>query len=217
MARRKSARAEPGEPAASPLNPWLSIWIKPRKTIRQIVKTDPTRYVTILAALAGVSQVFTEASNEHVGDTATLAFIMATALIAGPFVGLISLHLGAAVVRWVAEQFKGRATTVELRAAIAWAAIPAIINLVILIVEISMFGVEIFSTATPQVEANVVLSTVLFVIDAVLAVWAVVLLVACLSAVSHVSTWVGLMLAIVPIFITSFIAARAVEAALLFG
>jgi len=38
------------------INPWLSIWIKPRATIRWIVNTDPTQQVILLAALGGIAQ-----------------------------------------------------------------------------------------------------------------------------------------------------------------
>ena len=34
----------------TPLNPWFSMWWHPRRTIRQIVATDPDRLVLLLAA-----------------------------------------------------------------------------------------------------------------------------------------------------------------------
>src|SRR5207249_3368877 len=38
-----------------PLVPWISIWSRPRATLRRILKTDPRRSVFLLAALGGIA------------------------------------------------------------------------------------------------------------------------------------------------------------------
>ena len=39
------------------LNPWFSIWTKPRATIRQIIQTDNEPMVLALASLGGLSMM----------------------------------------------------------------------------------------------------------------------------------------------------------------
>ena len=48
-------------------SPFISIWTKPRETIKGIVETDPKKYVLVLAMLAGVSQVLDRLSTRSYG------------------------------------------------------------------------------------------------------------------------------------------------------
>jgi hypothetical protein len=42
------------------LSPWLTIWIKPKQTIRRIVDSDPQYQVIFLAVLVGIIQVLNQ-------------------------------------------------------------------------------------------------------------------------------------------------------------
>jgi len=39
------------------LNPWFSVWTKPRATIQQIVDSNSNRFILLLAAISGVFHV----------------------------------------------------------------------------------------------------------------------------------------------------------------
>ena len=45
------------------LNPWISMWTKPRSTIQQIVNENPTYLVLVLAAIVGFFQGKTPAAS----------------------------------------------------------------------------------------------------------------------------------------------------------
>ncbi len=51
-----------------PLNPWLSMFVRPRQTMRQILDGDSTRFVVGLAMLGGVLTVLDRASIDSMGD-----------------------------------------------------------------------------------------------------------------------------------------------------
>ena len=196
------------------LNPWLTIWVKPKKTIRQIVNANPTQYVILLALLAGVSQTLNQATVKNLGEFAPLSSIIGMSLLAGPVIGLINLYLGAFVLHWVSTQFGGKASVLELRAALAWAALPIIAALLLKIPEIWLFGAQFFSDTLPGIETGFALTNPLFgfaIAEAIFALWAFVLLVQCLTEVSRFAPWLALITTIVPTFINSFVAARVVE------
>src|SRR5690606_22114109 len=88
------------EPPLEPLNPWFSMWTRPRATIQQIVDTDPSRFMIVLSMLIGVTQVLDRASTRSLGDRVSLGTILAVALVLGPFLGLIAVHVYAWFVRW---------------------------------------------------------------------------------------------------------------------
>nr|MBP9871117.1 hypothetical protein [Nitrosomonas sp.] len=57
------------------LNPWLSIWTRPRATIQQIVDVNPQRYIWVLAAVSGVADALNQASERSAGDELGLPLI----------------------------------------------------------------------------------------------------------------------------------------------
>ena len=62
------------------LNPWFSMWLHPRQTIRQIVSTNPDRLVVLLAAVGGIAEALTNAASDSKGDDISLQAILLTAL-----------------------------------------------------------------------------------------------------------------------------------------
>ena len=109
------------------LNPWFSILTEPRATIQQIIDTDPKRFVLLLAAMIGVGAVI----NIKLGmwapktniDPNILGLVVAPI---GAIMAIILLYIEAALIRWVGSKFGGRATSVQVRAALAWPLIPVL-------------------------------------------------------------------------------------------
>ena len=80
-------------------NPWISMWVHPRRTIRQIVETNPERKVLLLAAISGIPETLSNASTKSSGDHVSLGVLLALALLLGPVGGLLSLVIGGFLLR----------------------------------------------------------------------------------------------------------------------
>lgn len=195
-----------------PLNPWFSIWTRPRATIQQIIDTDPTRMVILLAALSGISQTLDRASFRSVGDTLELPTILLIALIAGPIGGILSLYIGGALIRWTGSWIGGTGTSENLRAAIAWSSVPVIWILPLWIPVLGIYGEEMFTTETPRLDASLKLLFLLVGIalfEVAIGVWSFVILLKCIGQVHEFSAWRALgnvvlafLLIVVPLLIT---------------
>src|SRR5579859_2464400 len=113
---------------------WFTIWYRPRATIRQIVDADPRRFVVEIAWLAGAlaalnmqvmaATIDPPASVHHLPrfrpiGSAIFAFIF------GALNVVIVYGLGA-LYRWAGGILGGTATTVEVRAALAWSQVPSL-------------------------------------------------------------------------------------------
>jgi hypothetical protein len=103
-------------------NPWLTIWTQPRRTIRGIVDSDPRRGVLLLALLGGIA-------TAAVGWSSPNPVPLAVALGAGAILGVPTLYLIGALVRWTGRWLGGEASQVEVRAAMAWSRVPLILAL----------------------------------------------------------------------------------------
>jgi hypothetical protein len=174
------------------LNPWTSIWTRPRATIRQIVDTDPMYMVIPLAILGGIVQAFDRASSRNLGDELPLGGIFVAALIGGPIGGLLSLYLAGWLLRVTGGWLSGKANAEKVRAAIAWGQVPAIATLPIIGVQIAVFGIEMFTEFTPRLDANDQLLYVLLatgIVELILGIWAIVAVIKCVAEVHEFSAW----------------------------
>jgi len=174
------------------LNPWTSIWTRPRATIRQIVDTDPKYMVIPLAILGGIVQAFDNASTRNLGDELPLGGIIVAALIGGPIGGLISLYLAGWLVRVTGGWLSGKADAKKVRAAIAWGQVPAIATLPLIGLQIALFGIEMFTEFTPELDANDQMLYVLLatgVVEMILGIWAIVAVIKCVAEVHEFSAW----------------------------
>ncbi len=188
----------PVEPSGWPQNPWLSIWTRPRGTIRAIVRLDPEKHVILLAALAGVGQVLDRASTNYMGDDASLLVIFFIALIGGSIGGIISLYISGAILSWLGGLFGGQASAVEVRSAIAWASVPLIWAMLLWIPELALYGSDMFTSVTPRIDNQPWALLVLGLVEIVIAIWAIVIFLKCLGEVHGFSAWKALGVSILP-------------------
>lgn len=125
-------------------SPIFSIWVKPRETIRYIVETSPTKHVILLSMLAGVSAAFTITSAYSLGNSLSLTTILIICIVLGPAYGIVSVYISGELLRGAGRWLGGQATAKEVRAAMAWASMPAIFFLPLWILRLLIFGKELF-------------------------------------------------------------------------
>lgn len=182
---------EPDRNSTQPvLNPWFSMWTRPRQTVQQIVDTDPNRMVLVLASLAGISNALDRASMKTLGDELQYEIIIAIAIVGGPVVGMIGLYIGAQLLRWTGKWIGGTASLTNIMAAIAWSNVPIIWALILWIPELYLFGEELFTTETPRLDADLSLALALLgftFVEIAIGIWTVVVFLKCLGQVQGFS------------------------------
>lgn len=144
-------------------NPWFSMWLHPRQTIRQIVEADPEHLVLFLAAAGGIVQGFANAESKSSGDKMSLAAVLLISLIVGPLMGVFGLWLSGLLLRWTGGWIGGQADARRVRTAVAWSNVPMVWSLLLWIPAILLFGAETFTKATPIIEASSLLSALYLV------------------------------------------------------
>jgi hypothetical protein len=176
-------------------SPFLTIWTRPRQTIRAIVETDPTRHVVTLAVLQGVTPAALRASTRKLGDGFSFPMVLTLVIVLGSSVALAGLYLVGWLLALVGRWLGSRARPVQIRAAIARSEVPTIAGLPIGILLLAVLGRELFTTRMPTIVAHPALGLLLqtwHVVTALLRGWSLMLLVKCLGEVQRVSAWRGL-------------------------
>jgi hypothetical protein len=148
--------------------------------------------VLILAALSGIAQALDNAVSRSAGDTLPLSLILSICLIGGPLGGLVSLYLFGALLRWTGSWLGGTGTAAEVRAAIAWSAVPTTAGLLLWLPMLALLGVDMFTSFAPQIVVSplVVMSLSGFTLLLLaLSIWNVALSILCLAEAHRFSGW----------------------------
>lgn len=136
------------------ISPWWGIWVQPRQTLRWLVDTNPKLHFWILAVFYGLVRVFSWSIQMGVGDIFQPAEVAVFMLVAGPLAGIFGIFVTAGLLQIIGRIFGGEAKGPQLRAVLAWAAVPMnVLTFVGVFPLLLMFGSQVFVPSDPQVAA----------------------------------------------------------------
>jgi hypothetical protein len=175
-----------------PIVPWISIWTRPRATLRRILEGDPLRSVYFLAALGGVAGAVNLATTSGFGDTLPVAATIAVALLGGALGGILSLFIFTGLVRVAGRWLGGRGATHEIMAALAWANVPTIAGLLLWLPRAVFLGEEMFRSVPWSLEGNPPASLFFALLElarALVDFWGLVITLKCVAEAHRFSAW----------------------------
>jgi hypothetical protein len=203
------------------------MWTKPRETMRRIVHYNPKQDVHLLAALHGLvlalmgvlyaflgitlfSNLYYELPVVREGVPSALPSISFTALaigigicaVAGPIAGLINLYLYGWLLRVTGSWLGGKAYPTEVRAALAWSAVPRLWGAILLVFQLALIVYVLYANAVnTYIPTTTLLVTlgIIFAIQFTISVWWLIVLLKCLGEVHGFSAWKALLAGIISI------------------
>jgi signal peptidase I len=118
---------------ASFRSPWTTLWLSPRETIDRILATRPRHLVLPLAILGSIAGYYgLLVSGGAAGLLADWRSWLGLVLL-GAVIGIVWLYLSALILSWIGRLLGGQASTLELRAVVAWSAVPSILGFFVLL------------------------------------------------------------------------------------
>ncbi len=185
-------------------SPFLTIWTRPRATMRSIIDTNPSFLVLPIAMLGGILEAVQFEAMLGAGAQLSVPVIWLISVVVGPPLGVILLYVGAWLVDLSCRILRGRADSREVRAALAWSSVPLLATFPIWIMRSVLLGRELFVFEKPSLFSNVGLAYTLaatVILEFVLQIWWMVVTVKTLGEVQRFSAWRALnslLLLIVP-------------------
>lgn len=177
------------------MKPWLSIWVKPKQTIRAIINYNVKYRFFVLSLLYGLPTVFQTAQNLSLGSVFSLPAIILFCLILAPILGAIGLLLCTLFLTFTGKWLGGKSTFLEMRCAVSWTNSTNLVTVLIWIALMAHFKEVIFYEGfvkMPMTVAEASWLTIYFFIQLIAAVWSFVLLVLGVSEVHKFSIWKAL-------------------------
>ncbi len=86
--------------------PWLAMACRPRRTIRQIVDSNPKRSRTLIASLVGIASVLGQLTSSAAGDRLILPLLLIIAFIGGPLLGVVLNNWLGRLLQWVSSKLR---------------------------------------------------------------------------------------------------------------
>jgi hypothetical protein len=194
--------------ASEGINPWLTIWVQPRKTIRFMIENSKFGWVFLLVCLAGISNVLDIASNANMVDkvsTSTVGIVLIGIFI-GAILGLVVWSLSSLLYWSIGKLFKGTGTLREIMTASAWAFIPIVLSLILWIPDLQILGDGAFSaipSAITPFEGIVIIFSA--IVELVFSIWYVVILVKAIAEAHQFSAWKSVGTVFIPGFTIFFL------------
>src|SRR5690348_11983702 len=125
-------------------NPWLSIWVQPRETIREIIDADPKYKLPILYAFYGFPMAMSFAQSFSLCAQFPTWSIVVAALIVCALLGFIGVAISTWLLFVTGKWIKGKGNYQTIRAAVAWSNVPNAVTSLTWFVLLGIFGGQIF-------------------------------------------------------------------------
>lgn len=122
-----------------PVNPWLSIWVHPRRTMAEAVKMEPNRGLFLLSAINGFLLLLNLSQRYAFSSQMGFWGMILLSLVLSPLVGYLYFSVASWFVLLAGKCFRGKATFRQCRAAMAWSCVPLIVNVLSWIIVLVFF------------------------------------------------------------------------------
>lgn len=108
------------------LNPFFSIWLSTRKTVRYVLEQKNLKYSLTLAAIAGIPNGISAAGEWSKNYDISLWLLLICIILLGPLLGLAGLGFGTVIYTWVGKWLGGYGTYKEMAQTMGIVVIPSI-------------------------------------------------------------------------------------------
>ena len=180
------------------------IWWQPRKVFKYILAARVDEYVTLLLILVGIVRGFDRAISKSLGDNLSLGAVIGFSVLGGAISGWIGYHIYAYVLSYTGKLLGGSASKQEILRVLAYAGIPNIITLAVIVLQIAVFDIALFKSEEFLEDfglVGVVFYTGLSFVEIVFSVWTLVLIVVGISEVQKMTISKAILNVLLPILI----------------
>ncbi len=176
----------------SDINPWLGIWIAPKKTIRSILDTHPRKWILLFSIVAGaLGGLLLPLILKPQLSSFFIMLVLIIGVIGGAILGLLSLYFEGWIYTLTGSWIGGKGTFVDLKCAVGWKNYPSILTAL-------LYGLTILAIPNPWLEA---LFGFLYL---VFGIWGFIILVNLVGEAHRFSAWRGFFTVIIAMILVIF-------------
>lgn len=182
------------------LNPWFSIWLQPRATMREVLAHPRSpQMMWGLAVLGGFVTAYSSARSNAIGLDGPLFTVWMIIVLHTLLNAMIYMYILPPITRFFYRFNGGIGDTEATRQAILWGQIPWISCILIWIPDLLMHGEAVFQTRAEMINPT------LLVLEFIVQTWAMIVALKCLGEAHGLSFWQSLVAQIIPFLLLLFV------------
>jgi signal peptidase I len=195
----------PAQADEQPRRYLLSIWWRPRDAIEGIVAGPPNHFlVLLLAVLGGAASAVNTLSSFGVGTDLIDWRVLLGCLVVGGVFSVLNLYVAAFIASWLGRRMGGSASAAAVRAAFAWAMLPVILGLMVVLLLVFVLRSIAAAGAEP-------LPHMLQLVGGAFGIWAAILALLMLARVERFGFWKTIVLYGVVAWLLPFLVALGIR------
>ncbi|MFS8612791.1 MAG: YIP1 family protein [Planifilum fulgidum] len=175
-------------------NPWLTMWRRPRETVRMYLQSGSGKWLWILAVLAGIKLFLDNADAQNAGDQIAFGNIILLSLVFGPLVGIFYWYLFSGLFTLTGQILGLPGRWSDMRRAVGLSFVPVASLMPLWLLKLVLFGSEVFTTWTPVLDSSgwlLGLIVLFYLLDFVIGGWYLVTLSRSVAEVYECSAWLA--------------------------
>ncbi|RED95226.1 Yip1 family protein [Marinoscillum furvescens] len=181
------------------------VWFSPREVFRYLKTANDNQHVIALLILTGISRAFDRAVMQDMGDRLGLTEILLVCTLGGALFGWMYIYIYGYLLRWTGKWL--HATTVDIQTMVrmlAFAMLPTVASLTLLIPQIIIYGHEIFKADGDLLTGGIFNNLIFYstvIAEVGLGIWTVILTVVGISETQELSTGKAILNMILPVLV----------------
>lgn len=175
-------------------NPWLTMWRRPRETVRMYVESGTNKWLWLLAVLAGIKLFLDNADAQNVGNQIPFGSIIFLSLVFGPPMGIFNWYFFSGLFALAGRILGLSGGWGDMRRAVGLSYVPLASLMPLWLVKLVLFGSEVFTPQTPVLDSSLwllALIVLFYLVDLVAGVWYLVILSQSVAEVYECSAWLA--------------------------
>ncbi|TQR16543.1 Yip1 family protein [Psychrobacillus soli] len=189
------------------LNPFYSIWLSTRETIRYVLDYKDLRYSLTIAAIAGIPSAINAADKLWERFDISLWLMLIGIIVLGPLLSLVGVYIGAAIYTWIGKLFGGIGKYKEMLQAIGivmvtqiWMAPFWILSAIF--VYNDFLVIDVVSGINPGAIIWFIISSLITI---TFSIWVIIIQSKAIGEVHQFSSWKGFATLIIPSIVIGII------------
>ena len=178
------------------LNPWWSMWVRPKKTMEALQALPASYRILWLLGLYGFNYACSFILLFSLGHSYSAGLLLGIALVAAIPVGALTVSIMSALLFILGKLVGGKGSYARILSAAAWSCVGYIPVALLWLVAAFLFGRGAFIDGYIAEQATTTgsfFALSLFLINVVALIWVIVMLVNALGVVQRFSAWMGLL------------------------
>ena len=186
------------QPQNYEIQPFFSTWLHPKKTAQYLIDHKKWTYTLIFVLLGGIASCITGLEASDFYPTYSTWLLLLACIIAGPFIGIVSVTISTFFTWLVGKIFGGKGSFEDIFKVTSLSSVPTIWIVPFMLLWMANSPQTYFDTGLKTSSVTIILAIVFWLVSIVSGIWSFVINVAGVAIAHRFSNWKAFFTLVIP-------------------